>query len=79
MAELDFARIFEALPSPFMILDQNLRYVAANPAYVAVVGTPFSKLKDQNLFDLFPNEGEAGVRLRQSLERVLATGEPDTL
>ena len=79
MAELDFARIFEALPSPFMILDQNLRYVAANPAYEAVVGTPFSKLKDQNLFDLFPNEGEAGVRLRQSLERVLATGEPDTL
>ena len=79
MAELDFARIFEALPSPFMILDRNFCYVAANPAYVAVTGTPFDKLRGQNLFALFPNEGEAGQRLRQSFERVLATGEPDTI
>ncbi|MBB4051649.1 PAS domain S-box-containing protein [Devosia subaequoris] len=79
MTELDFARIFQALPSPFMILDRELCYVAANPAYEAVVGTPFAQLQGQNLFSLFPNEGEAGVRLRQSFERVLATGEPDTL
>lgn len=79
MAELDFARIFQALPSPFMILDRDLCYVAANPAYEAVVGTPFSALEGKNLFDLFPNEGEEGKRLRASFERVLATGEPDTI
>lgn len=79
MAELDFARIFEALPSPFMILDRNLCYVAANSAYEAVVGTPLAALKGNNLFDLFPNDGEEGKRLRQSFERVFATGEPDTI
>lgn len=79
MAELDFARIFEALPSPFMILDRDLCYVAANSAYEAVVGTPLAQLVGKNLFDRFPNDGEEGTRLRQSFERVLATGEPDTI
>lgn len=79
MTELDFARIFEALPSPFMILDRQLRYVAANRAYEEVTATPFAQLEGRVLFDLFPNEGEAGTRLRESFERVLATGEPDTL
>jgi PAS domain S-box-containing protein len=79
MAELDFARIFEALPSPFMILDQDLRYVAVNQAYLDALQRDREALLGQRLFEMFPNADESGRRLKASLERVLATGESDTL
>ena len=79
MAEVDFKSAFDALPSPHMILDQDLRYVHANPAYQAVTGRPLADLVSRVLFDLFPDEGESGRRLRASFEKVLATGEPDAL
>lgn len=79
MAEVDFGRVFEALPSPFMIIDRELRYVAANAAYLETTGSTLDQLMGQPLFDLFPNPGESGRRLRESFQRVLATGESDTL
>ena len=79
MVELDYARIFEALPSPFMLLDTELCYVAANPAYLATTGRTMEQLRGRNIFDLFPNPGESGKKLRASFERVIASGEPDTL
>jgi PAS domain S-box-containing protein len=79
MVELDYARIFEALPSPFMLLDTELCYVAANPAYLATTGRTMEQLRGRNIFELFPNPGESGQKLRASFERVIASGEPDTL
>ncbi len=79
MIEVDYGRIFEALPSPFMILDTDLCYVDANAAYLASVGRCRDALIGRNLFDLFPNDDASGLRLKDSFERVLATGEPDTL
>ncbi|MHA6297611.1 sensor histidine kinase [Devosia sp. CAU 1758] len=79
MAELDFARIFEALPSPFMILDRDLRYVAVNQAYLDTLSRDRETLLGRRLFEMFPNADESGQRLKVSLERVLATGESDTL
>lgn len=79
MGTVDYGRIFEALPSPFMILDRNLRYVAANPAYLATTGRPLDQLLGENIFSLFPNSDESGRKLLASFQRVLASGEPDTL
>ena len=79
MVELDYARIFEALPSPFMVVDTQLCYVAANPAYLATTGRTMEQLRGRNLFDLFPNSDESGRKLRASFEQVIASGEPDTL
>lgn len=79
MTEVDYERIFEALPSPFMVLDPDLRYVDANSAYLASVGRSRETLIGQFLFDLFPNDDASGLRLKESFQRVLATGEPDTL
>jgi len=79
MAEVDFARVFEALPSPYMILDRALRFVTANPAYLSVTGRTLEELRGQYVMDMFPNPGESGRRLKASFERVLATGEMDTL
>lgn len=81
MSPIDFARVFEALPSPYMMLDRDLRYVAANPAYIRATQSysSFDQLRGRYVFEAFPAPGERGDRLRASLEGVLATGEPDTL
>ena len=76
---IDFEAVFHALPSPYMILDRALCYVEANVAYCAVVERRSEDLIGRNLFDLFPNPGPAGLRLRESLERVLSTGKTDSI
>ena len=75
----DFQALFEALPSAHMVLDRELRYVAANRAYERSTMRRREELIGQNIFDLFPNEGEGGRRLAASFNRVLETGKPDTL
>lgn len=77
--DVDYAAIFEALPSPFMVLDRDLRYVAVNAAYVETTGRSREQLIGGRLIDIFPNKDESGKRLMESLRRVLANGEPDTL
>lgn len=77
--QVDFEALFEALPSPYMILDRDLRYVAANAAYCAATEQNREVLIGRGLFELFPNPDEGGRMLRASLERVLATGRPDSL
>jgi PAS domain S-box-containing protein len=75
----DFAAAFRTLPSPYMVLDSQLRFVEANDAYCAVTERSREQLLGRLLFDLFPNEGPEGERLRASLQRVLDTGEADSL
>lgn len=79
MGEVDYARIFDVLPSPFMVVDTELRYIAANRAYLETTGRGFEDMRGQKVFDLFPNPGESGQRLRESFNKVIATGQPDTL
>ena len=45
MSSIDFMRVFEALPSPYMLLDHELRYVAANPAYLKVTDRSMDQLR----------------------------------
>ena len=78
MKTIDFRALFQALPGPYMVLDRELRYVEVNPAYEAAVFRDRDELIDGYIFDLFP-DAENGERLRGSLQRVLDTGEPDTL
>jgi signal transduction histidine kinase/ActR/RegA family two-component response regulator len=81
---LDFAAVFEASPNPYMLLDRELRYVAANPAYLRVTHSRLEDLLGRNLFDAFPHDpgdldnGNAR-RLRASFEKVLSSGQPDVL
>ncbi len=79
MTDLNFHVLFDALPSPYMVLDTELRFVAANPAYLAVTKRRLEDLLGRYLFDMFPDPGENGRRLAASFRRVLDTGQPDTL
>lgn len=79
MDVIDFESLFMVLPSPHMILDRDLRYVTANGAYETVVNRSRTELVGGRLFDLFPNEGEGRRRLEDSFQKVLQTGESDTI
>ncbi|MCR5874627.1 PAS domain-containing protein [Phenylobacterium sp. J426] len=79
VAAPDFRALFERLPSPYMILDRELRYVEANAVYCEILEREREDLIGRNIFDAFPDNGESGRRLRASFERVLATGQPDSL
>lgn len=79
MSSIDFAQVFEALPSPHMLLDRNLRFVHANAAYLAATMRQWEDIAGVSMFEAFPNEGESGRRLRASFQHVLETGAPDTL
>lgn len=76
---IDYERLFATLPSPHMVLDRDFNFVAVNPAYERVTMRRKDELLGRNLFDLFPNPGESGRRLRASLQHVLDTGQSDTL
>lgn len=79
MKPLQFEPLFDALPSPYMVLDTELRYVAVNRAYEDAVMRSRADLVGQKLFDMFPNEGESGRRVKASLDEVLKNGAPDTI
>ncbi|WP_419666768.1 PP2C family protein-serine/threonine phosphatase [Streptomyces sp. 2-1] len=81
--DIDFAKVFQALPSPTMLLAPDLTIISANRAYVQISGRGLDELVGRFLFDVFPDsptEEASGARtLRTSLERLLATGERDTM
>ena len=75
----DFRTLFHTLPSPHMILDRELRYVAVNDAYCEVVERRREELIGRHLFDVFPDPGDGGRRLRESFRHVLETGRRDAI
>ena len=75
----DFEALFRSLPSPYMVLDRDFRFVDANLAYSAVTERRREELVGRNLFELFPNPGESGRRLLASFEKVRDTGQPDSI
>jgi signal transduction histidine kinase/ActR/RegA family two-component response regulator len=71
----DFRLLFEAAPALFLVLDPQLRIVAASDAYLAATMTTREDVTGRGIFDVFPDnpdEAEAtGVsNLRGSLHRV---------
>lgn len=80
----DFAAIFDALPTPYLVLDTDLRMVAANRAREEATGVPAREVVRQYLFDAFPDDPEdrdaqSTSQLRASPERVIATGRPGVM
>ena len=83
-AGIDYAAVFQALPGMVAVLTPELVYVDANEEFVRMTGRSRQHLVGRYLFDVFPdNPGDpaaSGMRnLAASLQRVLATGERDTM
>jgi PAS domain S-box-containing protein len=84
MRQPDFEQIFRLSPNPYMVLDRELRYVAANDAYLRTTASRLEDLLGRYVFEAFPNDPEdpnnASVRLLQaSFQKVLTQRVPDTL
>ncbi|MGW1029572.1 PP2C family protein-serine/threonine phosphatase [Streptomyces sp. NPDC002577] len=82
--EIDFAALFAATPSPYLVLGPDLVVVDVNRAYLEATVRTRDDLIGQYIFDAFPDNPEDphadGVRnLKASLHRVLASRQPDTM
>lgn len=82
MAVASFEKIFEKSPNAYILLDRELRYVAANQAYLNIIGKKREEIIGRRIFEVFPdnptNQNSHAVA-RASFERVFRTGEPDIL
>ena len=82
--EIDYERVFQASPSPCLLLTPDLVIVAANQAAQRTSGLSGGDLLGRKLFDVSPGnpidpEGRGHDELRASFQRVLETGEQDTV
>jgi signal transduction histidine kinase len=84
MSQVDFRSLFECAPGLYLVLDPELRIVAATDAYLEATMTRREEVMGREIFDVFPdNPGDpeaTGVRnLSASLDRVRTKGVPDTM
>ena len=83
-AQPDFRALFEAAPGLYLVLDPDLRIVAASDSYLEATMTRREDILGRNIFDVFPDNPDdpaaTGVaNLRDSLERVRQRGLTDTM
>ena len=81
---VDYAHLFAAMPSPYLVLTPGLVILEANHAYLEVTGRSRDELVGQHVFDAFPAspadpQGEAARNVRASLERARDSGQPDSM
>ncbi|ALG61940.1 MULTISPECIES: sensor histidine kinase [Citromicrobium] len=78
---IDFLELAEASPNPYVLMDRDLRLVWMNLAYCAVTMRAREDIIDRKMFDAFPADpdSESYRQLRESLDHVLETGEPDEI
>ncbi|MFF4211908.1 PP2C family protein-serine/threonine phosphatase [Streptomyces sp. NPDC001796] len=84
MQDIDYAALFAATPSPYLVLGTDLVIVEVNQAYLDATRRTRQDLIGRHVFDAFPDNpndpGADGVRnLNASLHRVLITRQPDTM
>ena len=81
----DFRVLFEATPSPLLVLKPpHWHIVAVNDAYLLATMTRREDLLGRPLFEAFPDDpddaqADGTSKLGASLQRVLASGLPDTM
>ncbi|HYO58898.1 response regulator [Archangium sp.] len=81
---IDSQKLFDSAPAPLMVLDRELKYVAANQAYLNATSLRREEIIGRNLFEVLPQDTsppdqDSPRRLRESLERVLTRRLPDLL
>ena len=81
---VDFAQVFAALPTPYVLLSTDFRILAFDDAWLATTGRERNALLGAHLFEAFPpdpssfdDDGRSPVET--GLRQVLATAAPNTL
>ncbi|WP_197429756.1 ANTAR domain-containing protein [Auraticoccus cholistanensis] len=81
---VDYQALFDAAPTPYLVLTPDLVIVGVNRAREQATGIRREDVLGRPLFEAFPDNPDdpaaTGVQnLRASLERVLRTRQPDTM
>ncbi|BCJ47733.1 hypothetical protein GCM10010168_20920 [Actinoplanes ianthinogenes] len=84
MTAVDYARVFDASPSPYLLMTADFTIVTVNRAYADATMIDPESVAGQPIFEVFPDNPDDphadGVRnLRRSLQTVVDTGRPDAL
>ena len=77
--DLDYAGLFDASPNPYLVLDRALTIVGANRAYLQATRRELADIVGRWAWDAFPTDPETLRQSVASFERVLRTGQPDTM
>jgi serine phosphatase RsbU (regulator of sigma subunit) len=82
--QVDHSALFDAGPTPYIVVDPDLVIVEVNRAYCAVVARRREDLIGRSMFDAFPTnpadpDGDGVTKLRASMERARDTGRLDTM
>jgi len=80
----DFGLLFRSLPGCYLVLDRDLKIVAASEAYVDATKVDYPAIVGRHVFDVFPdNPDDLGTKTvkasRASFESVIADGRADTM
>jgi PAS domain S-box-containing protein len=81
--EPDYSLLFEQTPSLYLVLDTNLRVIAASDAYLQATLTRREDIIGRHVFEVFPdNPGDPSAdaavpKARASFNRVIHTLKPD--
>ncbi|QDG49506.1 response regulator [Persicimonas caeni] len=81
---LNFRRLFESAPEPYLVLDPDFTIVAVNDAYLEATLTERDAIVGRHIFDVFPDnpddpEATGVANLRASLETVRRDKVADTV
>ncbi len=69
---IDYESLFVTIPTPLMILDTQLRYVAANDRYLAVTSSRWEDIGGRYIFEAFPEAPERWAAINDGFQRALA-------
>ena len=75
----DLASFFDVSPHPCLAVDRELTVVAANRAYLALVGRDLTDIDGREVGTVFPADPATREQVTDSIRRVLRTGRPDTV
>jgi serine phosphatase RsbU (regulator of sigma subunit) len=82
---IDYAAVFRAMPTPYLVMTPDLVIAGANPAYLATTGRTLEDIVGRQVFEAFPGnpnetDPDGGVaKVRGSFERARDTGLIDTM
>jgi PAS domain S-box-containing protein len=81
---INFRALFEATPSPYLILNSAFTIIGVNDAYLTVSQTERDQILGKYIFDVFPDDPDdpeaKGVScLHASLDKVIRTLKPDIM
>jgi PAS domain S-box-containing protein len=72
IADLDFHTLFAITPTPLMVLDRSLRFVAANDCYLGITARSLDDLVGHYVFDVFPDTPERQDEVLDGFHSALA-------